>query len=171
MGAESVGALPQKKAQTRPETASGGVPRPPPAPTIRKRQAAFASSEEPAEPRPAVAKREADSTEVEQEREVASASWAVLVNGRAQRRGDALPAPIAAAIADKLECLQQAAPELPSRPASLQLLLRVKEGKVVRVALGNGLPVPECARSLEGTALVVQGGAKFSWVAVEVPLK
>lgn len=175
-GAESVGALPQKKAQTRPGIASAGVQGPPPAPTtMRRRPLAIDRFEESVEAGSAVAKSKevagADSVVVKEEREVASASWAVLVNGRAQRRGDALPAPIAAAIADKLECLQQAAPELPSRPASLQLLLRVKEGKVVRVALGDGLPVPECARSLEGTALVVQGGAKFSWVAVEVPLK
>ncbi|HCF59898.1 MAG TPA: hypothetical protein DFS52_18135, partial [Myxococcales bacterium] len=57
-GAESVGALPQRKAQTRPGIASAGVQGPPPAPTtMRRRQLATERFEEPVEARSVVAKR------------------------------------------------------------------------------------------------------------------
>jgi len=200
-GAESVGAVrrEERAAKAAPpgapraapaakKVASAPPPAPPPPPAPapmrevqNERQVAKSALEESAvdelladsdaaDEAPVIA--EADAPAVAQKKEQPSFAWSVLHRGGAQKRGDALPAVLADAFAGGLaDCLSESVAKLPTRPAALELLVQVRAGRISRVALGKGLPVPRCARGLVGKALAGVELAEASWIAIEVPLR
>lgn len=111
-----------------------------------------------------------ESLDLERVPDAVAAMWSLRDTGGLHPQSGPQPRLIEKLRADRafLACLEEALEPLPSHPASVEVLLRVKGGQVRRVVLGGALTPPAClARYARGKL----PGVRQGWVSFTVPVR